>query len=136
MKRTSVKVRVDDRPQLWWQHAGRSVLQERAKLLGGPCTNTILANRRRVRQTYQMYYSRYRSPLYRIMDTICGTPNFARDALQSLENQLSDADIAQFRWWYWAHQGKTKVILMATIESILHPLFTFEPGSLHSLLSK
>lgn len=93
---------VDEKPNLWWQHAGRAVLGERSEILGSEISRWGLAHRRYYRQLYSMYYIRNRSRLQWMTDLLRGCPNFSRDALIQLESQLGDGEIAQFRWWVWA----------------------------------
>jgi len=42
-----LQVAVDESPQLWWQHAGRAVLTERAQVDGQPAPAQISAGVRR-----------------------------------------------------------------------------------------
>ena len=92
----------DEKPNLWWQHAGRAVLSERSETLGSEASRWGLAHRRYYRRLYSMYYLRHRSCLYWLLELLSGCPNASRDALIQLEAQLGDGEIAQFRWWVWA----------------------------------
>ncbi|KAK9808775.1 hypothetical protein WJX72_003363 [[Myrmecia] bisecta] len=101
------QVAVDVAPQLWWQHAGRAVLGERAALLGNePAKGTT--HRHRLRQEYQQLYLHRRSRLRRLRHLLSGEAAQKWRRLKELEARLSDAEIGQFRWWAWAEQYKTR----------------------------
>ena len=99
-----MQVSVDQNPYLWWQHAGNAVLRERSHTLGAENSRWGLTHRRYYRQLYRLYYQRHRSRLYWLLDLFSGCPSASKVALQQLEAQLGDGEIAQFRWWVWASQ--------------------------------
>lgn len=85
-------------PQLWWQHAGRIVLQERAALRK-PTTSGVGSHSKRQRSEYIRLYLHQRSKLRWLWNSLRLLAGRARHDLGHLEARLSDVDIARYRWW-------------------------------------
>ena len=94
------------------------------QVVGSESSRWGLTHRRHYRKLYHLHYTRYRSTLSRVLETLCGCPGASRDALVSLEAQLGDGEIAQFRWWSWAQQWRRHKVL-SPLPSNLTSMFPF-----------
>lgn len=105
---TLLQVSVAERPQAWWQHAGGAVLTQRTAALGPEAAPRCMVSRRALRREYETLYLRRRSLLAWVHDVLRGRPWAAREELMMAESKLSDAEIAQFRWWAWARRCRRR----------------------------
>jgi hypothetical protein len=122
---TAVQVPIAISPKLWWQHAGRIVLQERAALRK-PLISGLGRRTEHQRSEYIRLYLRQRSKLRWLWNVLHVIAGGGGRGLGRLEAGLSDVDIARYRWWAMILSSRPwslKVRRWAGIRVGRHPSF-------------